>query len=68
MAYKRSVKYIVWNEDWTGLTFVEEDDPTINNYDYALPIAYATKDTGPKKAQRLQGVDLSVGTKRVGVL
>jgi hypothetical protein len=67
MAYKKAVKYIVWNEDWTGLAFVEENDPTIDNYDYALPVAFAEKDPD-KKAERLPELTLVNRIRRVGTL
>ena len=58
MALVQKTKYIVWNEDWTGLAFKEVNDPTIDNFDYALPVTYSEKDPD-KKAERLGGVSLN---------
>ena len=57
MAKRSKTKYIVWMEDWSGLAFKDDNDPTVDDFDYALPIIYQEKDPD-KKAEKLQAVML----------
>lgn len=58
MAFEKRVKYIVFNEDWTGLAFKEHGDNTIDDFDYVIPIRFLKKETNVKKATQLPGIDL----------
>lgn len=60
MALVQKTKYIVWNENWTGLAFKEASDPTIDDFDFALPIVFEEKDV-TRGAERLPGVAIKAG-------
>lgn len=65
MALVQKTKWIVFMEDFTGLEFKEDRDPTIENFDFAIPVTFMEKERGgSKRAERLSGVILNQGKGR----
>lgn len=58
MALEQRTKYIVFNEGFLDVAVKDSQDPTIDDFDYAIPVTYMEKETGPKRAERLPPVSL----------
>ncbi len=64
MALVQKTKYIVWNDDFKNLKFMEAGDPLIDDYDYALPLVYEENDKA-RGAERLPSITVKIKNRAV---